>query len=65
MIDKYISTSEAAERLGVSKVTIARWIQRDYLAAEKLGPGVNSPYRIPKSSVDQILNRLPPEQSHS
>lgn len=49
-------TIEAAEILGVEPATITIWIKNGDMQAEKINPlKVNSPYRIPKSEVNRIL----------
>jgi len=35
--DKYLTITEAAKRLGVTRQTISRWIAKKYVAAEKVG----------------------------
>ena len=59
MKGEYITTSEAAQRLGVHQSTVQRWVKQGHLAGEKLGPGRNSPYFVLAASVDQVASQLP------
>lgn len=52
----YYTTKEAAEILEVHPITIGDWIRNGDITAEKSNPlRLTSPYRIPKSQVDKIL----------
>ena len=52
----FISTTEAAARLGVSEKTIRNWIEKGKLKAATLNPSdPKSPYRIPESEVTRII----------
>ena len=59
MGDELITTAEAAQRLGVSKYTVCRYIKRGVLPAAKPLPG--SPYRIPAAAVDALVSTEKPE----
>lgn len=49
--DTVSTTTEAAEELGVSRVTIMRLLTRGLLTGYKLTPKRNSPYRITNASI--------------
>lgn len=60
---KLFTTSQAAERLGVSVVTINKWIDRGYLPhAYKLSQGAKSPYRIPEADIEVLEEQRKAEQ---
>jgi excisionase family DNA binding protein len=50
-----LSVNEVAARLGVTTVTVRRWIGTGQLAATKLGDAPTSPLRIPRVSVENFL----------
>lgn len=50
--DRLMSTAEAADRLGVSPRTIARWIKAGELRGVRLGRRL---FRVPESEVLQII----------
>jgi excisionase family DNA binding protein len=50
-----VTASEAMEILGVSRTTISRLVKRGDLEAYKLTPARNSPLRIYKDSVEELL----------
>lgn len=50
-----LSVAEVAEALGVTRVTVRRWISAGELAATKLGPHATSPLRIPRVSLENLL----------
>lgn len=53
MTGKYISTlTEAAERAGVSRVTMAKWVKNYPSLNESAGKG----YSIPVDLLDQIIS---------
>lgn len=53
MTGKLLTTTEAAERLGVSRVTINEWIDKGFFPnAYKLSGQAKSPYRIPVSDIE-------------
>lgn len=37
MLNNYLTTKEASERLGIAQVTVIQYIRLGYLKAEKLG----------------------------
>jgi excisionase family DNA binding protein len=51
----YLTAVEAAKRLGVSRVTIVKWLNRGYLQ----GPmqSQRSGWRIPVSEVDRLAHQ--------
>ena len=61
---KMIRIADAMEMLGVGRTTILYWIKRGYLSGVyKAGPAKNSPYVIPLSQIEAILEqRKPPAQ---
>ena len=50
-----LTIAEAAERLGVSKKTIARRIKSGNIEAFKYGDGKTSPIRIPEESLQAYI----------
>ena len=52
-----VSTQEAVSILGVSKATVARLVRDGELEAYKLTPGITSPYRIYRDSIDAFVQR--------
>lgn len=50
--DRLMSTAEAADRLGVSPRTIARWIKAGELRGVRLGRRL---FRVPESEVLRII----------
>jgi excisionase family DNA binding protein len=54
-----LSTDDVADRLGVDRATVARWIRKgQFPNAFKKGPAINSPYVIPESDVDAFVKSL-------
>jgi excisionase family DNA binding protein len=54
-----ISVAEAAELCDVTGQTIRRWIEAGYFpGARRRGPGLTSPYLIPRSQVEALLDSL-------
>ena len=63
MPDKLLTTSQAAQRLGVTPKTINDWIDRGLMPnAYKLNGFGKSPYRIPEGDVEAIEQRRRDEQ---
>ena len=66
---KYMTPSQAAERLQVSRWTIIRWIDRDrFDGVVKGGFAPNSPRKIPVESVEKVADALgiqPPNNNGS
>lgn len=56
MVEEHLSTSKAAQLLGVSERTVQLWLKkRKFPGAYKLDPDAsNSPYRIPLADVEAI-----------
>ena len=56
---EHLSTMEAAQELGVSYRTLQLWVkQGKFPHAYKLDPdALNSPYRIPRTDIEAILNK--------
>jgi len=52
-----ITTTEAANVLGVSRATVSRMIQRGEIKGYKLTMALNSPYRVYQQSVQEFLNK--------
>lgn len=67
VLEGYLKVSEAAERLGVTKKTITRWIEREFFpGAERKNPyAKNSTYIIPLVDIERFekLRRNPPVDS--
>jgi excisionase family DNA binding protein len=57
MTEETVTTQEAMKILGVSKATVSRLVKRGELAAYKLTPAENSPLRIYKDSLDELLEK--------
>ena len=53
--EKTMSSREAAEILGVSMSTVARWVRSGYLKGHKLTRVRNSHLRVSRESVDRLL----------
>jgi len=50
-----LTTREASQELGVTTMTITRWIQEGYLKAWKMNPlNKKSHWRIPTAEVDKL-----------
>ena len=55
MTDKLLTSTQAAERLGVSRITIYEWIKAGLFPhAYQLSELKQSPYRIPERDVIAI-----------
>ena len=52
-----LTSSEAAQILGVSMATVARLVKKGELNGYKLTTARNSPLRIYQDSVDKLLKR--------
>jgi excisionase family DNA binding protein len=50
-----VTTSEVMGLLGVSRATVTRLVKKGELEAYKLTPAKNSPLRIYKDSVEELL----------
>ncbi len=56
---KPLSTAETATKLGVSTVTVQRWIRDGHFPnARKKGPAKNSPYLIPEDDLRNFQETL-------
>lgn len=63
MPGKLLTSTQAAERLGVSRMTINKWINDgQFPNAYKLSGSGQSPYRIPEADVEAIEARRRKEQ---
>jgi|GEM_PF-3255123 len=51
-------TGEAAKRLGVTRMTVLRWIRAGKIRAYKIG----REYRIPESEIKRILEGKVPDE---
>lgn len=61
--EKLLTTGQAADRLGVSRVTINKWIDQGLFPhAYKLSGLKQSPYRIPETDVIDFETRRTNEQ---
>lgn len=57
--EKYYTSVEAAQELGVSQPTISRWLNEGFLVgARKKGPYKNSPWTIPQSAIDAFKEQM-------
>lgn len=64
MSDKLLTSTQAADRLGVSRITIYEWIKAGFFPhAYQLSEQRQSPYRIPESDVIAIENRRKAERT--
>ena len=55
MPDELLTTTQAAERLNVSRATVARWVRLGLIEAVKLPSGQ---YRVSAAAVAQLLRQL-------
>ncbi|GAB6135881.1 hypothetical protein JCM16307_14300 [Thermococcus prieurii] len=55
---KLYRTGEVAKKLGVSKMTILRWIKSGKLKAHRIG----KEYRVPESEIKRILEGKIPDK---
>ncbi|NJE06035.1 IS607 family transposase [Thermococcus sp. M36] len=55
---KLYRTGEAAKKLGVSKMTVLRWIKSGKLKAHRIG----KEYRVPESEIKRILEGKVPDK---
>jgi excisionase family DNA binding protein len=53
----FMTTTEAAERLGTTRQTIALYIRQGKIPAVRLG----KEYRIPRASFERLMQAPPPE----
>ena len=58
MEKEFVSTSSAANKLGVLQTTIQRWLCDGALRAIKVGPVRNSPYRVENVSPEALVEEL-------
>ena len=65
IVEGFLKVRDAAERLGVNRKTIVRWIEEGYLPGSvRLNPMVpRSPYRIPVAAVEAIEKQRKPSTS--
>lgn len=52
-----MSSAEVAERIGVSRQTVARWIREDRLPARRIKVGGRMIYRIRRSDFVEFVRR--------
>lgn len=55
-VDRLLSVSEVADRLGVSYETVRRWIRKGALEALTVGP--TKTLRVPESAVAALIESL-------
>ena len=56
---EYVTAAAAAERLGVSRITVWRWIRDGrFEGVRRKGFSKNSPNLIPVDSVQKVANQL-------
>lgn len=61
-----LKVSELADRLGVERTTVIRWINDGHFpGAYKIGPSVNSPFVIPMEDVIAFEEKLQGRQPES
>lgn len=51
-----IGTSEAAERLGIKRETVARWCREKKIPGAEQD-GIGKPWHIPESSIDEMVKK--------
>ncbi len=57
MKDRYISSAEAQDQLGLCRDTVEKLIRTGKLTAFKAGDHRTSPYRISEASIDAYIKR--------
>jgi predicted site-specific integrase-resolvase len=64
-MSKLYSAKAAAQRLGVGKTTVNRWLREGYFPnAYQLNPDIpTSPYRIPEEDIEAIERKRHPVAS--
>jgi excisionase family DNA binding protein len=58
MATEFLTTTEAAARLGTTRQTVALYIRQRKIPAIKLGKA----YRIPRQEFERLLQAPPPER---
>ena len=54
----YVGTEEAAKRLGITRMTVGRWIETGFIHAWRLNPcNPRSPWRIKNADINEILEK--------
>jgi excisionase family DNA binding protein len=61
--NEYLTAKECAQVLRVGHHKVLRWIDQGTLVAADVGMGSVPQYRIARSSVDQLVERLQHEPS--
>jgi excisionase family DNA binding protein len=56
--DKYYNTVEAAKKLGVSPMTVLRWIQKGIIHAEVKKTVFRKFYLIPEEEIERLKKEL-------
>lgn len=54
----YYSVSELAKKLGVHRNSVIYWINTEKVEAIRLGMSEKSPYMIPETEVDRVMETL-------
>jgi len=64
-VDNFMTTAEIAKRLNVTTRTVGRWIEDGlFEGATKINPNIrNSPFIVPKTSVDAFEETRRQEQT--
>ena len=66
MPEKLYSSTQAAERLGVSRVTVYNWVEAGYFPhAYRLSGGEKSPLRIPESDLKAFEDKRQPHHEQA
>ena len=52
---QFVTPTEAAKMLGVSKSTIYNYVELGHLKGQKRGPGIRSRLVIPTSEIDSFI----------
>lgn len=65
--EQYLSAVQVGQQLGVTSVTVVRWIKSGYLHGRRKGPTPNSGWLVPESEVRrleaQLAGNTPPQEA--
>lgn len=54
-LDNYLTATEVAERLRVTRATVHKWVGAGYLEGVRLGPSTKKRVYVRAESVDRVL----------